>query len=79
VHRRFLRTVVVSHSLVAAASGGFPGRPTGRIAGIDNVFLAGDWVGPTGQLADASVASGMWAARAVERLTVSASEADGVE
>jgi phytoene dehydrogenase-like protein len=79
VHRRFLRTVVVSHSLVAAESGGFPGRPTGRIAGIDNVFLAGDWVGPTGQLADASVASGMRAARAVERLTVSAWEADGTE
>ena len=77
VHRRFLGTVVVSHALVSAESGGFPGRPSGRIAGIDNAFLAGDWVGPTGQLADASVASGMRAARAVERLTASTWEADG--
>lgn len=72
VHRRFLATVAVSHAVVSAESGGFPGRPTGRIAGVDNVFLAGDWVGPIGQLADASVASGMRAARAVEQLMVSA-------
>jgi phytoene dehydrogenase-like protein len=68
VHRRFLRSVVVSHAMVSAESGGFCGRANGRISDVDNVFLAGDWVGPTGQLADASVASGMRAARAVERL-----------
>ena len=79
VHRRFLGTVVVSHGLVSAESGGFPGRPGGRIANVDNVFLAGDWVGPTGQLADASVASGMRAARSVERLTATTWEADGAE
>jgi phytoene dehydrogenase-like protein len=71
VHRRFLGTVVVSHALVSAQTGGFAGRPNGRIPDVDNVLLAGDWVGPTGQLADASVASGMRAARAVERLTAS--------
>ena len=79
VHRRFLGTVVVSHALVSAESGGFPGRPSGRIANVDNVFLAGDWVGPVGQLADASVASGIHAARAVERLAAAAWEADGTE
>jgi len=79
VHRRFLNTVVVSHALVSAESGGFRGRPSGRIANVDNVFLAGDWVGPTGQLADASVASGMQAARSVERLRASTWEADGTE
>jgi phytoene dehydrogenase-like protein len=79
VHRRFLSTVVVSHALVSAESGGFPGRPSGRIAHVDNVFLAGDWVGPNGQLADASVASGMQAARAVERLSASTVEADGTQ
>jgi len=68
VHRRFLGTVVVSHALVSAQTGGFAGRPDGSIPDIDNIFLAGDWVGPTGQLADASVASGMRAARAVERM-----------
>jgi phytoene dehydrogenase-like protein len=72
VHRRFLGTVVVSHALVSARTGGFAGRPDGGIPDIDNVFLAGDWVGPTGQLADASVASGIRAARAVERLAMSA-------
>jgi phytoene dehydrogenase-like protein len=79
VHRRFLGTVVVSHALVSAESGGFSGRPSGRIANVDNVFLAGDWVGPVGQLADASVASGIHAARAVERLRAAAWEADDTE
>jgi len=45
VHRRFLSTVAVSHAVVSAESGGFPGRPTGRIVDVNNVFLAGDWVG----------------------------------
>jgi len=30
--------------------------------GVDGVFLAGDWVGPTGLLADAALASGRAAA-----------------
>jgi phytoene dehydrogenase-like protein len=68
VYRRFLPTVVVSHALVAADSGGFLGRANGHLAGLDNVFLAGDWIGPTGQLADASIASGVHAARSAERL-----------
>jgi phytoene dehydrogenase-like protein len=63
VYRRFLPAVVVSHALVSAATGGFTGRHSGRLPGIANVFLAGDWVGPTGQLADACVASGLEAAR----------------
>ena len=78
-HRRFLGTVVVSHALVSAESGGFTGRPSGCIARVENVFLAGDWVGPSGQLADASVASGSHAARAAERLPASAGEAYGAE
>ena len=57
--------------MVSAESGGFSGRANGHLPDVDNVFLAGDWVGPTGQLADASVASGMRAARAVKRLVVS--------
>jgi hypothetical protein len=63
VHRRFLPTVVASHALVSAATGGFAGRHTGRLPDLANVFLAGDWIGPTGQLADACVASGIEAAR----------------
>ncbi len=64
VHRRFLETVVVSHALVSAQSGGFAGRQGTRVPGLDNVFLAGDWIGGTGLLADASVASGIEAALA---------------
>ena len=68
VHRRFLSAMTVSHALVAADTGGFPGRQDGRVRGIANAFLAGDWIGPTGQLADAAVASALRAARATERL-----------
>ena len=74
VHRRFLPAVVVSHALVAADAGGLSGRPTGRLSNLTNVFLAGDWVGPTGQLADASVASGVEAARSVARFLCVESE-----
>jgi phytoene dehydrogenase-like protein len=65
-YRRFLPAIVVSHALVTVEAGGFSGRQTGRVPGLANVFLAGDWVGPTGQLADASVASGVEAARRTE-------------
>jgi len=67
VYRRFLPSVVVSHAVVTIDSGGYAGRPSGRVAGLKNVFLAGDWIGPTGQLADASVASGIEAARSIAR------------
>jgi len=66
-YRRFLPTVAVSHALVTAQGGGFSGRHPPQVPGLANVFLAGDWVGPTGQLADASVASGIEAARLVKR------------
>ncbi|HEX7795217.1 MAG TPA: FAD-dependent oxidoreductase [Vicinamibacterales bacterium] len=71
VYRRFLADVIVSHALVVAETGGLRGRPNGRVRGLRNVFLAGDWIGPVGQLADASVASGIAAARSVERLAAS--------
>jgi phytoene dehydrogenase-like protein len=71
VYRRFLPDVLVSHALVSAETGGFPGRPNGGVPALRNVFLAGDWVGPVGQLADAAVASGIAAARSVEWLASS--------
>jgi hypothetical protein len=71
VYRRFLPGVVVSHALIAADSGGFAGRPSVTVPGLPNVFLAGDWIGSIGQLADACVASaieaGHHAARIVSR------------
>jgi phytoene dehydrogenase-like protein len=71
VNRRFLPGVIVSHALVGAETGGFAGRRSRSVPALSNVFLAGDWIGPVGQLADASVASGIAAARSVEWLTAS--------
>lgn len=64
IARRFDREVLVASALVSARAGGFRGRPGSDVPGVGNAFLAGDWVGPTGQLADAAVASGLRAARA---------------
>jgi len=76
-YRRFLPTVVVSHALVGATTGGFAGRHPGRLPDLPNVFLAGDWIGPTGQLADACVASGIKAARRVARILSVEAKHDG--
>ncbi len=62
VHERYLRRMVVAHGLPMAASGGLRGRPGVGALGVRGVFLAGDWVGPAGELADASSASGEAAA-----------------
>lgn len=67
VYRRFLPTIVVSHALLSAASDGFAGRPAVVLPMLSNVFLAGDWVGAVGQLADACVSSALEAARGAAR------------
>jgi hypothetical protein len=61
--RRALPNMVVTHGVPLASRGGTQGRPDIRVSGVPRVFLAGDWVGPVGQIADASVASGEAAAR----------------
>jgi phytoene dehydrogenase-like protein len=63
VESRFLRRVTVMGGYPTAAAGGLAGRPTVAVEGRDGVFVAGDWVGPVGLLADASLASGVEAAR----------------
>ncbi|WP_437895907.1 phytoene desaturase family protein [Sorangium sp. So ce124] len=65
VERRFLPSLIVSNAVVTAEGGGHAGRPGVRVADLDGLFLAGDWVGPTGMLADASLASARDAARAI--------------
>ena len=63
VRRRLHRMTTVT-AIATARYGGFAGRPTVTDSGRPDVFLAGDWVGPSGHLADASLASGRDAAAA---------------
>lgn len=63
VDQRYLHRLVVAHGFPEAASGGIRGRPSIDSLGVDRVLVAGDWIGPNGQLADASSASGESAAR----------------
>jgi phytoene dehydrogenase-like protein len=61
--RQFLPNLTVTHAQITAARGGIGGRPSSRLAAFDNVFAAGDWVGPRGQLSDACAASATEAAQ----------------
>lgn len=63
VAERFLARMVVSGAMPLAETGGLPGRPRVTDSGQPGVLIAGDWVGPDGLLADASLASGHEAAR----------------
>jgi phytoene dehydrogenase-like protein len=62
VEQRFLAAMVVTHQL-PSPEGGLAGRPTVAMPGAAGMFLAGDWVGPTGWLADAAISSGSHAGR----------------
>ena len=70
--RRFLPSMTVSYSLPLASENGLAGRPGVTSAGQPNIFLAGDWVGPEGQLADASAASARAAAQRALSILVQA-------
>lgn len=79
VTRRYLHRMVACTAIPVASLGGLPGRPgidaLARSADRTGVFVAGDWVGPEGHLADAALASARAAAMAavhhVERSPVS--------
>jgi phytoene dehydrogenase-like protein len=71
VTSRFLARMVVAGAAPIAARGGLGGRPAVDATGLPGVYLAGDWVGPTGMIADAALASAQAAAlRAVQALQV---------
>jgi phytoene dehydrogenase-like protein len=73
VTSRFLPRMVVAGAAPIAARGGLGGRPAIDATGLPGVYLAGDWVGPAGLLADAALASGHAAAlRAVQAIPVTA-------
>lgn len=57
VARRYLPSMIAANALPAAATGGAPGRPDPAVHDARNVYIAGDWVGPVGHLADACFAS----------------------
>ena len=65
VERRFLPRMIVAHDLPRARAGGLGARPPVAVADAPGLFVAGDWVGPEGMLADAVVASAAAAARSV--------------
>jgi phytoene dehydrogenase-like protein len=65
VRQRFLPDLVVAHALPEAALGGTRGRPGPCVPDVPGLYVAGDWVGPEGLLADASLASARAAARAI--------------
>jgi phytoene dehydrogenase-like protein len=65
VRARFLPRLRVAHDLPSAAQGGLAGRPGPAVPDVPGLFVAGDWVGGTGLLADASLASAREAADAV--------------
>ncbi|WP_079173526.1 phytoene desaturase family protein [Streptomyces monashensis] len=69
VHERFLPRITTMTAVPQARHGGLRGRPGPEVPGRPGVYVAGDWVGPRGLLADACLLSAAQAAeRALARL-----------
>ena len=69
IKRQYLPRIEAVGALPTASGGGFAGRPGVEVPDFDNLYLAGDWVGPEGLLVDASVASAKRAAQLVRSQT----------
>ena len=69
---RYLHRMTVAYGQPLAEHGGLAGRPPVDVLGHPRLAVAGDWVGPTGLLADASLASGRDAAQQIGDRLVSA-------
>jgi phytoene dehydrogenase-like protein len=65
VERRFVPELTVAHAMPLASEGGRAGRPPVAVAERPGLYVAGDWVGPTGLLADAALSSARDAAAAI--------------
>jgi phytoene dehydrogenase-like protein len=63
--KQYLPALAVTHAEVTAAQGGVRGRPVAQLPAFHNVCIAGDWVGPRGQLSDAAAASASDAAAGI--------------
>ena len=60
---RYLHRMVACGALPTPAGGGLAGRPDVADTGHEGVFVAGDWLGSVGHLADAALATGEAAGR----------------
>ena len=65
VDARYVPRSPVAGDHARVATQGATGRPGVAVAGVAGLALAGDWIGPAGMLADASIRSGAAAAAAV--------------
>ncbi len=81
VDRHFLPSLTVYNALPEASNGGLAGRPGVEVPGVQGAYLAGDWVGNEGLLADASFASAKAASVKVleqcKRISTSTSASSG--
>jgi phytoene dehydrogenase-like protein len=62
IHVRYLPKMVTMAAVPSPQSGGLSGRPGSTLPNHEGLFMAGDWVGPRGLLADASLTSAARAA-----------------
>lgn len=63
VYRRFLPDMVAMNRIPLVSDGGTESRPGPEVEDVPGLYVAGDWVGSEGLLADASLASARQAAR----------------
>ena len=63
VLERYLHRVPVTWGMPLATAGGLSGRPGPAVADHPGLFIAGDWAGDRGLLADAAAASATEAMR----------------
>jgi phytoene dehydrogenase-like protein len=57
LHSRFLPSITVTNDVAVASAGGLGGRPGPAVPGVPGLYVAGDWVGSRGLLAQASLES----------------------
>jgi phytoene dehydrogenase-like protein len=62
VHARYLPNLTVTHDGAPTTAGGRRARPGPEVPGVDGLYVAGDWVGTRGTLAQTSIVSGAIAA-----------------
>ena len=65
VNSRFLPDMIVMNAIATAGLEGTKGRPSPEVHDVPGLFIVGDWVGPEGLLADASLASAKQAAQLI--------------